>query len=153
MLSLVSLSASSRQACRTTNHERTAHGEPGELVEPRTTNGRPFDKLRATGLSLQPKDPAYEISHGFLSQHRREVRDGPALPGFGRGTGIDSATHGSAYSTCSVDTSVTPQPAIQAEWRPSPPATSTTTSLAERTMGTITSSRDSSIQLGQVRLP
>ena len=57
------------------------------------------------------------------------------------------------YSTCSVETRVTPHPAIQQEWRPSPPATSTTTSLAERTMGTITSSRDSSIQAGQVRLP
>ena len=55
--------------------------------------------------------------------------------------------------TFSVVTRVTPQPAIQQEWRPSPPATSTTTSLAERTMGTMTSSRDSSIQAGQVRLP
>ena len=47
---------------------------------------------------------------------------------------------------------VTPHPASHAEWRPSPPATTTAKSSAARTMGTRVSGLVSSIQLGQLRL-
>ncbi len=51
-----------------------------------------------------------------------------------------------------VTVRVTPQPASQAEWRPSPPATTTTMSSADRTMGMRVSGLDSSTQVGQLRL-
>ncbi len=66
----------------------------------------------------------------------------------------DEARHAQTSLTISsVAIRVTPQPASQAEWRPSPPATMTTISPAARTMGTRVSGLVWSTQLGQLRLP
>ena len=52
-----------------------------------------------------------------------------------------------------VTTRVTPHPASQAECRPSPPATTTTTSSAHCTTGTRAPGSSASTQAGQFRLP